>query len=48
MKYVIKQEQLQKLADYLVSRPFIEVFVFIDMLNHLPKLEDKKEVSDKR
>jgi hypothetical protein len=41
--YNITQEQLEKVVNYLVSKPFVEVFQLVAMLQSLQKVEKVPE-----
>ena len=43
MKYIITEEQLKGIIEYLASKPYAEVAKGIALLSQLPKVEDKKE-----
>jgi hypothetical protein len=43
MHFKITVQELEKLLNYLESKPYVEVFQFITLLQNLPKTEEKKE-----
>lgn len=45
MKYIITQEQLQGIINYLASRPYGEVVEGIEMLRKLPVMEKEEKKS---
>jgi hypothetical protein len=50
MKYIITQEQLQSMLNYLGSRPYVEVIKLIQTLGQLqpaPADSGKKDEADK-
>ena len=50
MKYIITQEQLQAVLNYLGSRPYVEVIKIIQLLGQLqpaPADSGKKDQADK-
>ena len=50
MKFIITQEQLQSIINYLGSRPYIEVMKLVNILSQLqkiPNVADKEKVNDK-
>ena len=50
MSYIITQEQLQAVLNYLGSRPYVEVAKFINILGQLqpaPPDSDKKDEASK-
>jgi hypothetical protein len=42
MNFTITKDQLQKLADYLVTRPWAEVNPLISLLQQLPVAKENK------
>lgn len=45
-QFIISQENLQKLADYLVTRPWAEANPFIQILTTLKVVEPKVEAKE--
>ncbi len=43
MNYKIKEEVLEKVLNYLASKPFIEVHALISELQKVEKIEEKIE-----
>tara|TARA_R100000008_G_C3448063_1_gene97925 strand:- start:190 stop:360 length:171 start_codon:yes stop_codon:yes gene_type:complete len=43
MKFIITQEQLQPIVNYLGSRPYIEVMKLINILSQLEKVPNVKQ-----
>lgn len=43
MNYTITQQTLEKLLNYLASKPYIEVFNLVNELQNLAKQEDKAD-----
>ena len=43
MKFIITQEQLQPIVNYLGSRPYIEVMKLINILSQLEKAHNVKQ-----
>lgn len=46
-KYIITEENIKALINYLASRPFAEVHQGIQMLSSLPVIEEPKEEENK-
>lgn len=47
MNFIISQELAQELLNYLVTKPFQEVFQLIQKLQQLHRVEEPKEVEGK-
>jgi hypothetical protein len=41
MNLIISQDLAQGILNYLIGRPYVEVFNFIEQLKDLKKVEDK-------
>ena len=41
MNLIISQDLVQGILNYLIGRPYVEVFNFIEQLKDLKKVEDK-------
>ena len=42
MNLIIPQELAQAILNYLVSRPYVDVFQFIEQLKGLQRVEEKR------
>lgn len=41
MDYKITKEQLEMIANYLATKPYLEVFQLINLIQNLPKDENR-------
>ena len=48
MEFKITKEQVEKLLNYLASKPWLEVQNLIQEFSNLSKFEEKKEKEDKK